>query len=50
KLIGEIKGKPSEPAMIQGTANGKKLVLVIRAKVSSEDEALVIDNLKVTAR
>jgi len=25
-------------------------VLVIRAKVSSEDEALVIDNLKVTAR
>jgi hypothetical protein len=50
KLIGEIKGKPSEPAMIQGTANGKKLVLVIRAKVSSKDEVFVMDNLKVTPR
>jgi len=50
KLIGEIKGKESDATSIRGTATGTKLVLVIRARVSSEDEVFVIDNLKVTNR
>jgi hypothetical protein len=50
KLIGEIKGKQSNPTKIQGTANGNKLLLIIRAKVSSDDEIFAIDNLNVTTR
>lgn len=48
KLIGEIKGGHPEPATIRGTAGGKRLVLVIRAEVSSEEEVFRVDNLKVT--
>ncbi len=50
QLIGGIKGKDKMPAVISGTASGKKLVLIIRAKVSSEDEVFNIDNLSVTPR
>ena len=53
QLIGEIKGskgKQSEHATIQGTTNGKKLVLIIRSEVSSDDEVFLIDNLQVTGR
>jgi len=46
-LIGEIKGKDKMPAMISGTASGKKLVLLIRSKVSSDDEVFMMDNVKV---
>ena len=30
-----------------GTASGKKLVLLTRSKVSSDDEVFIMDNLKV---
>jgi hypothetical protein len=50
QLVGEIKGKLNAQASIQGTANGKNLTLVIRAKVSSNDEVFMMDNLKVTPR
>ena len=36
--------------MSEGTANGKRLTLVIRSKVSSDDEVFMMDNLSVTAR
>ena len=53
QLIGEIKGSrgtQSEHATIQGTTNGKKLVLIIRSEVSSDDEVFLIDNLQITGR
>jgi hypothetical protein len=50
KLVGEIKGELEKAMKLQGTASGKKLVLVIRAKVSSDDEIYTMDNLKVTAK
>jgi hypothetical protein len=50
KLIGELKGKQDKPAVLRGTARGRKLVLVIRAKVSSDDEVFLMDNLKVSHR
>ena len=46
-VIGEIKGKDKMPAIIRGNASGKKLVLLIRSKVSSDDEVFIMDNLKV---
>lgn len=49
-LVDEIKGKQSETTRLQGTASGKRLVLVIRAKVSSDDEVFMMDNLSVTHR
>ncbi len=49
-IVDGIKGKLSEVTTIKGTAEGKRLTLVIRAKVSSDDEIYRIDNLKVTYR
>ncbi|OYW71624.1 MAG: hypothetical protein B7Z37_27215, partial [Verrucomicrobia bacterium 12-59-8] len=50
KLIGEIKGRQSHLSTMRGTATGKKLILIMRSKVSSDDEVFIIDNLKVTPR
>jgi hypothetical protein len=47
-LVGEIKGNHSDVTPIKGTAEGNRLTLVIRAKVSSDDEVYVMDNLKVS--
>jgi len=47
-LIGEVKGKQSDVTTLKGTTEGKRLVLVIRAKVSSDDEIYLMDNLKVS--
>ena len=49
-LVGEVEGEHSDVTTIKGSAEGKRLVLVIRAKVSSEDEIYLIDNVKVTYR
>ncbi len=46
-LVGEIEGKQTDPTMLKGTAEGKRLTLVIRARVSSDDEIYRIDNVKV---
>jgi hypothetical protein len=48
-LLGEVNGKKHE-SPIKGTATGQKLVLIIRAEVSSEDEIFIMDNLTVTPR
>jgi hypothetical protein len=50
KLIGEVKGRQDRPVTVSGTAQGKKLVLVIRAEVSSDDEVYLLDHLKVLAQ
>lgn len=47
QLIGEIKGRDTVPTTLQGTALGQKLILILRAKVSSEDEVFILDNLTV---
>mgnify|MGYP000048729997 CR=1 FL=1 len=49
-LVAEIKGKQSEMTTVPGAAEGKRLVLVIRSKVSSGDEIYRMDNLKVRYR
>ena len=49
-LVGEIKGKQSDVTTMKGAAEGKRLVLIIRAKVSSDDEIYLMDNLKVSYR
>lgn len=50
KLIGEVRGKEAPTTTIKGTATGKKLVLIIRAEVSSDDEIFLMDNLEVRHR
>ena len=50
KLIGEVRGKEAPTTAIKGTATGKKLVLIIRAEVSSDDEIFLMDNLEVRHR
>jgi len=45
-LVGEIKGKQNDLTTLEGTAEGKRLTLVIRVKVSSDDEIYFMDNLK----
>lgn len=47
-LIGEVEDKHDEVTTLKSTAQGKHLTLVIRAKVSSDDEIYVMDNLKVS--
>jgi hypothetical protein len=47
-LVDGIKGKQRDVKTIKGTAQGKRLTLVIRAKVTSDDEIYSIDNLKVS--
>jgi len=47
ELIGAVKGK-DKPTTLTGTAAGRQLTLLIRAKVTSEDEVFIMDNLKVT--
>ncbi len=49
-LIGEVKGKQNDLTTLKGTAEGKHLVLVIRAKVSSDDEIYLMDKLNVSYR
>jgi hypothetical protein len=50
KLIGEVKGKEDPTTTLKGTATGQKLVLIIKAEVSSEDEVFLLDNLIVTPK
>lgn len=49
KLIGEVKGRAT-PTTLTSTVSGSKLSLVIRARVSSEDEVFLMDNLTVTVK
>jgi hypothetical protein len=48
KLVGEVEDKLEGTVTLKGSASGKKLVLTIRAKVSSDDEIYTMDNLTVT--
>jgi hypothetical protein len=48
KLVGEVEDKLEGSITLKGSASGKKLVLIIRAKVSSDDEIYTMDNLTVT--
>lgn len=45
-LIGTVKGT-GQTTTLTGKATGNKLTLMIRAKVTANDEAFIMDNLKV---
>ncbi|MFC1653052.1 hypothetical protein ACFL3F_04965 [Planctomycetota bacterium] len=47
-FVGSMKDKSEDPSTLKGTAVGKNLVLIVRAKVTADDEFYYIDNLRVT--
>ncbi|MFC1762335.1 DUF4832 domain-containing protein [Planctomycetota bacterium] len=47
-LVGSMQDKIEDPSTIKGNAVGKNLVLVVRAKVTADDEFYYMDNLSVT--
>ncbi len=48
RQLAEHKEKSDEPATLTASVEGSKLVLVIKAEVTSDDETFHLDNLSVT--
>lgn len=48
KQLAEHKAKSDEPITLTGTVEGQKLILIIKAEVSSHDETFHLDNLTIT--